>query len=125
MLKGFRESKKEKELRKNMFCPHWKRINHKRKHKTEGRLYPLSARLNTWKQREEVDGGIFRSVAENRTPLCPLHCSQMPLYNRYNALDMECSSVGDNGPFVPESKTNPEQEKPFLRIRATSSKKKI
>lgn len=122
-LKDFKESKKEEELRKHMFCPHLKGINHDRKHKTEGGLYPRTSKLNTRNQKE-VGRGISMFVPANKTLLCPLHFPQMPLYNRYKTLDIECSYVGNSDPFVPE-KPSPREHLPWLLLQRRKDRYKL
>lgn len=79
----------------------------KRKHKIEGILCPFPVTLKAGTQTKRVDEGRFILGATSKTLTCPLHPSQVPLYNRHKALDAECPYVGDNSPFTEE-----EQEKP-------------
>jgi len=48
----------------------------------------------------------------------------LPLYNRYEALGLECLSEGDNRPLRLDLLTKPNQEKPSPYIKTTSLKKK-
>ena len=70
------------------------------------------------------EGGEWRQVharGSRQTHPLPTSPSQVPLYNRYEALDVEGQSMGD-GPSAPE--VLPRSERPILHIMTTSMRRK-
>ena len=94
------------------------------------KLRKNTARLEARTQRKGVDGGNSALKAANKNPACLLHTSpplppsQVPLYSRYEALNVEGPSVGDSSPLSLDKLTQPNHEKPSLNIKTTSLKKK-
>lgn len=96
----------------------------KRKHKIEGILCPFPVTLKAGTQTKRVDEGRFILGATSKTLTCPLHPSQVPLYNRHKALDAECPYVGDNSPFTEEEQEKPKWEEPSPSIKTIPSEKR-
>lgn len=57
-------------------------------------------------------------------PFLPTPPSQVPLYNRYTALDVESPCEGDSSPLKLDKLTKPNQEEPSCNIKATPLKNK-
>lgn len=72
--------------------------------------------ISKWKQ--------IRALGGSQTSPLPTSPSQVPLYHRYESLDVECRSVEDvdDSPFTAE--VSPRSERPTPRITTTSMGKK-
>jgi len=52
--------------------------------------------------------------------LCAHSTPEIPLYNKYEALDVKCPSGGDKNPFALEKSTKPRSENPSPSFKVVS-----
>lgn len=74
-------------------------------------------------QRKRADGGKTVPKMANENPLLPAPNLQVPLYDKYEALEVEGPSEGGNSPLCPDMLTKPNQKMPSPNTKATSLKK--